>query len=52
MHNSESPRTPETATPVTYIAEHWGQLQPHVREAILTLVDAALTERRLKEERR
>ena len=32
-----------TPTEVCYIANHWRFLQPHVREAIMTLVDGALT---------
>ena len=27
---------------LTYIEYHWPHLQPHIREAILTLIDAAL----------
>ena len=30
-------------TEVSYIERHWEFLQPHVREAIMTLVDGALT---------
>ena len=30
-------------TEVSYIANHWAHLQPHVREAIITLIDGALT---------
>ena len=30
-------------TEVTYLENHWPHLQPHVREAIMTLVDGALT---------
>jgi hypothetical protein len=39
------PDTTLTTTPteVCYIANHWHYLQPHVREAIMTLVDGALT---------
>lgn len=33
----------QTPTEVTYIENHWRHLQPHVREAIMTLVDGALT---------
>jgi hypothetical protein len=35
--------TNPTPTEVTYLENHWRHLQPHVREAIMTLVDAALT---------
>ncbi len=42
-----APNTPhgqKSSSSVDYIAEAWSKLQPHVREAILTLVDASLTQ--------
>lgn len=33
----------EDRTEVDYVANHWKYLQPHIREAIMTLVDGALT---------
>ncbi|MCC7336425.1 MAG: hypothetical protein IT422_15150 [Pirellulaceae bacterium] len=31
----------ETSSPIGYIADRWHLLPPHIRESILTLVDAA-----------
>ena len=32
-----------TPTEVVYIENHWAMLPPHVREAIMTLIDGALS---------
>ena len=31
-----------------YIARHWSNLQPHIHEAIFTLIDAALVQQELE----
>lgn len=40
MNDAKSPAGAQASTEVAYIESHWSQLQPHVREAILTLVEA------------
>ena len=39
----------DSGTSLTYIAHHWASLPPHVREAILTLVEGALAIERIGE---
>ena len=42
MSDSNCSMCGQTPTEVTYIENHWPHLQPHVREAIMTLIDGAL----------
>lgn len=39
---SVAPCAIQLNTSTSYIADHWDQLKPHIREAIFTLIDVSL----------
>jgi hypothetical protein len=43
-----SPGDSEFSPSIQYIADAWPRLQPHIREAIFTLIDATLRQQQLE----
>lgn len=47
VNNSKGRTCKCATTDLTFIVSNWTQLQPHIREAIITLVDGALASGRV-----